>query len=198
MHFVKSPGFWRVVESFRESRGGGQLCLGKQCSEMPDQRVFTYFSGCWVPEVSDTKKYQNKGKEQQAEEQSAELVPGAALLPRLGCFCLLEEKAAMARLAEAAGGRGQPAPDPAGTAGMQGGRASRELTSRKRQCSAVPPMVSSVCEEPARSEVESGSLWLHTRWEGRAEPPPRSDSQLSPALLAPPRWLSQGQGHASL
>lgn len=96
MHFVKLPGFWGVLKSFSESRGGGQLCLGKQRSEMLYQRVFTYFSGCWVPEVFDTKKYQNKRKEQRAEEQSTELVPGAALLPRLGCFCLFNDKPVIA------------------------------------------------------------------------------------------------------
>lgn len=66
---------------------------------MLDQRVFTYFSGCWIPEVLDTKKHQNKRKEQQAEEQSTELVPGAALLPRLGCFCLFNDTAAVGRCA---------------------------------------------------------------------------------------------------
>lgn len=98
MHFVKLPGFWRVVKSFSESRGGGQVCLGKQRSEMLDQRVFTYFSGCWVPEVYDAKKYQNKRKEQHAEEQSTELVPGAALPRRLGCLCLFNDKAVTARV----------------------------------------------------------------------------------------------------
>lgn len=76
---------------------GGQLCLGKQHSETPDQRVFTYFSGYWVPEIFDTKKYQNKRNEQHTEEQSADLVSGAGLLLPLGCFCLINDKTAIAR-----------------------------------------------------------------------------------------------------
>lgn len=40
MHSVKLPEFWRVVKSFSESRGGGQVFLGKQRFEMLDQKVF--------------------------------------------------------------------------------------------------------------------------------------------------------------
>lgn len=75
---------------------GGHVCLGEQHSEALGRRVFTYFSGCWVPEIFDTKKYQNKRNEQHAEEQSADLVSGAGLLSRLGCFCLINDKTAIA------------------------------------------------------------------------------------------------------
>lgn len=75
---------------------GGQVCLGKRHSEVLGRRVFTYFSGCWVPEIFDTKKYQNKRNEQHAEEQSADLVSGAGLLSRLGCFCLINDKTVIA------------------------------------------------------------------------------------------------------
>lgn len=83
-----------------------------------------------------------------------------------------------------------------GTVGTRGGKASHELTSRKRQssglCRAVPPMVSSVCEEPARSEVELERLWLHTRWEGWATATP---TEGQPAFLQL-CWL-QGHPHAT-
>lgn len=59
---------------------------------MLDQRVFTHFSGRWVPEVFDTKEYEDKRDEQHAEEQPADLVPGAGPLSPLGCFCLRSDK----------------------------------------------------------------------------------------------------------
>lgn len=46
-------------------------------------------------------------------------------------------------------------------------------------------MVSSVCEEPARSEVELLRLWLHTRWEGWATATPTEGQPAVPQLLAP-------------
>lgn len=95
MHFAKLPVFRGVVKSFSES-GGEHVCLGEQHSEALGRRVFTYFSGCWVPEIFDTKKYQNKRNEQDAEEHSADLVSGAGLLSRLGCFCLINDKRAIA------------------------------------------------------------------------------------------------------
>lgn len=95
MHFAKLPVFRGVVKSFSES-GGEHVCLGEQHSEALGRRVFTYFSGCWVPEIFDTKKYQNKRNEQDAEEHSADLVSGAGLLSRLGCFCLINDKTAIA------------------------------------------------------------------------------------------------------
>lgn len=95
MHFAKLPVFRGVVKSFSESEGE-HVCLGEQHSEALGRRVFTYFSGCWVPEIFDTKKYQNKRNEQDAEEHSADLVSGAGLLSRLGCFCLINDKTAIA------------------------------------------------------------------------------------------------------
>lgn len=152
---------------------------------MLDQRVCTHFSGCWVPEVLDTKKYQNKRQEQQAEEQSTELVPGAALPPRLGCFCLFNDTAAVGRVCSGLPGGGGHAP--VRPCRDEGGKASHELTCRKRQssglCRAVPPMVSSVCEEPACSEVELLSFSACS-CAGKAGPPPWRPASFPTVLLA--------------
>lgn len=132
MHFVKLPGFRGVVKSLRELRRGGQLCLGKRRSETLGERVFTYFSRCWVPEKFDTKKYQNKSNEQRAEEQSADLVSGAGLRSRFGCFCLTNDKTAITgALLLIQGGTGTHAWRTLVTL------ASYELTSRKRQSSGL-------------------------------------------------------------
>lgn len=199
---MKLPGFWRVVKSFSEPRGGGQLCLGKRCPETPDQRVFTYFSGCRVPEVSDTKKYQDKGEEQQAEEQSAQLVPGAALLPRLGCFCLSEGKRRWPGCAEGPSRRGRHTSDRAGPAGT-GGQASPELTSRKRQRSglrpAVPPMVCALRVRAASPPEEESRSSGCPRGEGRATATPAEGQPAVPSAAGPAvRWLSHGRGLAAL
>lgn len=45
----------------------------------------------------DTKEYEDESNEQHAEEQPADLVPGAGLLSGLGCFCLDKHKRTISR-----------------------------------------------------------------------------------------------------
>lgn len=134
---------------------GGHAALSGEAAlrNAGSERGFTYLSGCWVPEVFDTQKNENERNEQRAEEKSADLVSGAGLLSRLGCFRLINERRGIGR----------------GWLVVQGGmsthvyrtfimlssctvaKASYKLTSRKRRSSglsrAVPPMVSAVCED---------------------------------------------------
>lgn len=64
--------------------------MQKQYSKILDHRIFTHFFRRWVPEISDTKKYQNK-KNHQYAEQSTDLASFADL-SCLSWFCLSNYK----------------------------------------------------------------------------------------------------------
>lgn len=136
---------------------------------MLDPRGRTYFSGCWVPEVFDTEKYENQRNDQHAEEQSTDLVPAAGLLSGLGCFCLINYKRAISRgLLPIHGGfeythtrhlSRWPTPGRE----LPRGEARRQLTSRKRHSSGpsrdVPPMISAAgCSLRARTSRLRGGV----------------------------------------